>query len=157
MAFYRLPDGQQVTEGAPFSFGGVSYPANWLKLSDIVDRDSLGIQGPFNPDPSYDPEFYLGVNPDGSLIEQDLTELKSSYTEKIRVVAKAKLSVTDWYIIRQQDNGALVPPEIQTERQSIRDEAEDKIGVISALTTVKDLRNYVKSVDYTSWPDDPTP
>lgn len=51
----------------------------------------------------------------------------------------SKLSVTDWYIIREMDNGTEVPGDITSQRQSLRDTCNEVEQQINDLTTIEEI------------------
>lgn len=46
----------------PFEINGTSYPANWLRLTSIEEKNAVGIVEVADTTTSYDDRFYWGVN-----------------------------------------------------------------------------------------------
>ena len=151
---YQLPNGRTLPLDVAWEYDGVSYPANWLRLSKQLDRDRLGIV--WVPDaPSYDQRFYWGFDTDGNLIPKDHAELVTLWSGNTRQVAGSLLTSTDWQVIREADNGTVMDADWKAWRESVRAAAGTKIAAIEATTDTDGLAAYVVSSDYTSWPRDP--
>ena len=149
-------DGKTLVYDRPFSHDGINYPANWLRLTTLAEKEAIGITEVASPDaPSYDQRFWWGVgNP------KDLEGLKTTWKEKTSASASSLLAPSDWYAIRKADTGAAIPAEWSTWRQSIRDAASAKQLTIDLQTDVSELELYIKTSngaesDYSFWPADP--
>ena len=149
-------DGKTLQYDRPFSHDGYNYPANWLRLTTLAEKEAIGITEVANPvTPSYDQRFWWGVgNP------KDLEELKTTWKEKTSASASSLLAPSDWYAIRKADTGAAIPAEWSTWRQSIRDAASAKQLTIDLQTDVSEFEAYVTTStgaesDYSFWPADP--
>ena len=133
---------------------GVQYPANWLRLAFPEERAAIGITE--EPDPApYDQRFYWG--PD---LPKDHTQLVEQWVSQTRTTANTLLVPTDWMVIRESDNGVLVPDEVKARRQEIRDFSGTKVAAIEATTTTDELAAYITSSDYSAWdaaPAEPEP
>jgi hypothetical protein len=133
---------------------GVQYPANWLRLASPEERAAIGITE--EPDPApYDQRFYWG--PD---LPKDHTQLVEQWVSQTRTTAGTLLVTTDWMVIRESDNGVLVPDEVKARRQEIRDFSGTKVAAIEATTTTDELAAYITSSDYSTWdaaPAEPEP
>ena len=70
-------------------------------------------------------------------IKETLAELKSDKINSLKFNVGKRLSVTDWYIIRNADTGAEVPQSIKDERLDIRTKGDSIEAEINALTTKK--------------------
>ena len=71
-----------------------------------------------------------------------LEELKSQQINNFKAYVGSTLSKTDWYIIRNIDNGVEVPAEITSERQSLRETSSNVETEINALTTKAEVMSY---------------
>jgi hypothetical protein len=133
---------------------GVQYPANWLRLASPEERAAIGITE--EPDPApYDQRFYWG--PD---LPKDHTQLVEQWVSQTRTTAGTLLVTTDWMVIRESDNGVLVPDEVKARRQEIRDFSGTKVAAIEATTTTDELAAYITGSDYSAWdaaPAEPEP
>ena len=112
---------------------GVQRPANWIRLASPEERAAIGIVEV--PDPEwYDQRFYWGVdNP------KDLDALKVQWIAQTKADANAKLSQTDWMIIRKAERNIDIPADVATSRAAIITAANDKEAAITAATTVEEL------------------
>ena len=102
---------------------GRQFPANWLALSSLQEKQSIGIVEVSDASvASWDQRFYWGVdNP------KDLDQLKATWTAKVKESAGSMLSQTDWYVIRQAENSAAVPAEVLSRRGEIRTLSNKKL------------------------------
>ena len=73
---------------------------------------------------------------------QSLSDLKDRQINNFKGQIGSKLAVTDWYIIRNVDNGTEVPTEVTEARQALRDQSETVENEISSLTTKKAVMSY---------------
>ena len=73
---------------------------------------------------------------------ETLEELKTQKINKIKQVAQRKLNSTDWYIVRNAENGKAIPQEVLNERQAIRDESNVKEADVLALQTKQEIVSY---------------
>ena len=136
---YKL-NGSPLIIDAPFKdSNGASYPANWLRNSSQSDRDAVptgGITWEMDP-PWYDQRFYWGVsNP------RPIADLKVTWIQEQKNIAKAKLEPTDWLVIRAAEGGNAVPSATKTLRANIRTkckEREDQLTACSDTNALADL------------------
>jgi len=70
-------------------------------------------------------------------IKETLAELKANKISSLKSTVGGKLSVTDWYIVRNADTGAEVPQSIKDERAALRTKSDSIEAEINALTTKK--------------------
>ena len=113
------------------------------------------------PEPAYNPELtYLqqtqgivGTNYVVAYVIKPFS--KETYTSAVNSEAYSILLPTDWLVVRKVENGTEIPPEWNTWRQSIRDEAALKIITIDDTRTDQQLIDYVESPAYTYWPPEP--
>jgi len=73
---------------------------------------------------------------------ESLDELKTRQINNFKSQIGNKLAATDWYIIRNADNGTEIPADIVTARQALRDQSETVESEINALTTKKKVMQY---------------
>lgn len=73
---------------------------------------------------------------------ETLAELKEQSINNFKAQIGNKLATTDWYIIREADNGADVPADIVDARVALRELSETVESEISALTTKKKVKTY---------------
>lgn len=132
---------------------GIRYPANWLRLSTLEEKEAIGItEVPDPPAPWYDQRFYWGYDQDGNLIPKDHAQLVDQWSTQTRTTAGTLLAPTDWIIIRELDNGVPADPAIKTWRENIRLASGSKVFEIQATTTTDELATYITGPDYPAWP-----
>jgi hypothetical protein len=151
-----LLDGKRLPLDRAFTHNGISYPANWLRLTTLAEKEAIGIvEVPDPPNPSYDQRFYWGYDQDGHLIPKDHGELVTLWTANTRQTANSLLTPTDWMVVREADNGTTVNPDWKMWREAVRVAAADKVSHIAATTDTADLAAYITGTAYPVWPDDP--
>lgn len=101
-------DGNRLALDRPFSHGGFQYPKEWLRCSSPEQRADLGITE--IPDNTPRDEW-----------DQDKERVRVGIIQQHKNEAKSILSQTDWYVIRQLETGAEIPPEVSVFRQKVRE------------------------------------
>ena len=150
-----LLNGRPLSPDSPFTtLDGIQYPANWLRLSTLEEKEAIGITEVPDP-PSYDQRFYWGYDTDGKLIPKDHDQLVDQWIQQTRTTAGTLLLPSDWMIVREIDNGTTINTEWKTWRQAIRTTSEEKIIHIFTTTDTPELAAYITSTDYSTWPRDP--
>ena len=147
-------DGKTLQYGKAFvTEDGRQFPANWLQLASLEEKQSIGIvEVPDAPVASWDKRFYWGVdNP------KDFDQLKETWTAQVKKTASSLLCCTDWYVIRQAENSAAVPPDVLSNRALIRSLSNDKEAAIAACEDVAALVEYVTGPEYSRWEAAPEP
>jgi hypothetical protein len=127
---------------------GIQYPANWLRLSTPEEREAIGITEVPDP-PYYDQRFYFG--PD---LPKDHAQLVKHWTTQTRITAGTLIQPTDWMVIREQDNGTVVPESVKALREDIRLATGQKNAAIEATTDTAELAAYITGTEYPVWPSD---
>lgn len=130
-----------------FTAGGISYPANWLRLASPDERSAIGITEVADAE-SYDDRFYWGPsNP------KDLTALQLQWTKQVDVSVWQLLNPTDFMDSRKaNDPDYQAPAEWLDWRSAIRSTASATKASIAACTTVEELIPVV----IPQWPSDPS-
>ena len=54
-------DGKPLSYDRAFTHNGIQYPANWLRLTSLEEKEAIGIQEVPDP-PIYDQRFYWSAN-----------------------------------------------------------------------------------------------
>lgn len=150
--------GKPLALDVPFTTpDGTQYPANWLRLSSLEEKEAIGITEAPDQIP-YDQRYYWGYDADGNLIPKQLedevvtpeggepytqTGLKTLYIQQTKETANKLLSPTDWYIIRQLERNIDVPTDIVEYRAGVITVSEQRETLISSVTTVQELENLV--------------
>ena len=73
---------------------------------------------------------------------QSLSVLKEQAINNFKSLVGSKLAQTDWYIIRNVDNGSEIPSEIQEARQDLRNTSDTVEQEINAITTKAGVVSY---------------
>ena len=73
---------------------------------------------------------------------ETLAELKERAINNFKAQIGNKLAATDWYIIREADNGADVPADVVDARVALRELSDTVESEINALTTKKKVITY---------------
>jgi len=116
-----------------FTHDGIQYPANWLRLSSLEERNALGITEVAN-DPTYDQRFYWGVdNP------KDLTDLKTQWKATQSDICDSLLTPSDWRVTRAAELGQAVASAWLTYRGAVRSACNTRQTEINAVADVPAL------------------
>ena len=117
----------------PFTHEGIQYPANWLRLTSLEEKEAIGITEVADP-ARYDDRYYWGVdNP------KDLDQCKANLIAQIKQTAGSMLSPTDWKIIRATETGTSIDAETLAARSAIRTASNANEAAVAACTTVDEL------------------
>jgi hypothetical protein len=132
---------------------GVQYPANFLRLSTLEEKEAIGITEQADP-PVWDQRFAWGYSEDGQLIWKDHTQLVEQWVAQTRTTAGTLIQPTDWMVIREQDNGTVVPESVKALREDIRLATGQKNAAIEATADTAELAAYITGSEYPVWPSD---
>lgn len=158
---FVLPDGRSLALDVPFEWDEVQYPANWLRLASVEEREAIGISEVADP-PVYDQRYYWGYDNDGNLIPKQFedepqvdeegepvldangnpvitTGLKTQQIRQQKEIAGTLLAPSDWYVIRQAEDGIAVPENILSYRQAVRTISGVREDAIAACMNVAEL------------------
>jgi hypothetical protein len=134
-------DNQPLAIDVPFTHNGFQYPANWLRLTTLEEKQAIGITEVADPEP-YDDRFYWGVgNP------KDLATLKTNMIGQVKSIAGSLLAPTDWKITRQAEGVANCDQATLDASAAIRTASNANEALVTACTTVDELA----AVQFT-WP-----
>ena len=130
-----LLNGKPLQQGVPFTANGVSYPANWLNLTTLAEKEAIGITEVADPVRA-DDRFYW----DGDVNNpKDIDQVKAMLISQSKAIAGSMLSQTDWKIIRATETGVAASAEVLAERAAIRTASNDNETAINACTSVDEL------------------
>jgi len=139
-----LLNGQPLPLDIPFDLDGTSYPANWLRLTSIEEKNAIGITEVADTTATYDDRFYWGVdNP------KNLDGLKTNWTAQIKDTANKLLAQTDWTVIRKVERSVDIPTDTATYRAAVLAECTRLVAAIAACTDVPSLATTVTTQ---GWP-----
>ena len=128
----------------PFEINGTSYPANWLRLTSIEEKNAVGIVEVAEETTTYDDRFYWGVdNP------KDLTDLKKNWTAQVKDTANKLLAQTDWMVIRKVERSIDIPAAAETFRAAVITECT---RLAAAIETSADVPAFITVVTTQNWP-----
>ena len=139
-----LLNGQLLQLDIPFEVNGTSYPANWLRLTSIEEKNAIGITEVADTTATYDDRFYWGVD-----IPMDLDVLKTRWLAQVKDTANKLLAQTDWMVIRKVERSVDIPVDTVTYRAAVLAECSRLVVAITACTDVPTLATAVTTQ---SWP-----
>jgi hypothetical protein len=142
-----LLDGQPLPVGVQFTHNGVTYPANWLNLTSLAEKEAIGITEVADP-VTYDDRFYWGVNN-----PKDINQLKTTWTNWVNDTVWNLLQKTDYMDFRHlTDTSYTAPADWVTWRASIRAQLKTVKSAIASATDVPSLQTAI-AVTWTPDPD----
>tara|TARA_R110002012_G_scaffold293728_1_gene489511 strand:+ start:38 stop:613 length:576 start_codon:yes stop_codon:yes gene_type:complete len=131
-----------------FTHADIQYPANWLRLSSLEERNALGITEVADA-PSWDQRFYWGVDNPKQLndktetvdgVEVKTTGLKTQWSDTQTATAAALLAPSDWRVIKAKETGTNIPSTWKTYRAAIRTACNTRQTEINAVSDVPALK-----------------
>ena len=133
----------------PFTIDGTSYPANWLRLTSIEEKNAVGITEVEDQTTQYDDRFYWGVDNPKQLDDITVTPeegepyvqrgLKHNWIAQIKDTAGKLLAQTDWMVIRKAERDVAIPAATVTYRAAVVAEANRLETAINACSDVPAL------------------
>jgi hypothetical protein len=173
-----LLNGNLLPLDTPFTIDGTSYPANWLRLTSLEEKNAVGITEVPDDVIDYDSRFYWGVdNPkllndreesdeDGNPMyvqvydsatqamvdssERLVTKgLKSQWTATVKDTANKLLAQTDWMVIRKVERSVDIPAAIVTYRAAVITECT---RLVTAIQGCADVPSLIDVVMAQGWP-----
>ena len=156
MAF--VLDGKTLRVGAAFTdANGTQYPANWLRLTTLAEKEAIGITEVPDPAP-VDTRFYWdhdlpkrledepAIDENGDpVLDADGVQiinygLKTEWVAKQKEIAGSLLASSDWYVTRKaEDPTAEIPAAVATYRAAVRTTSGTREAEINACTTTEEL------------------
>ena len=130
----------------PFTANDVSYPANWLRLASVEEREAVGITEVPDVDQAYDQRFYWGVG-----LPKDHAELVSQWVGQVKQTAGSLLSQSDWYITRFSETGQEAPQSVLNRRAEVRTLSNQKEDFLEATESTDELAAYVTGPEFSRW------
>ena len=132
---------------------GVQYPANWLRLTSLAEKQAVGLVEVTTPVAQvYDQRFYWGVdNPkqlnDEAILDEDgndtgkvQTGLKTLWKAKQNEIAASLLAPSDWRIIKAKETSTNIPSVWKTYRAAIRTACNTRQTEIDGCSDVAALK-----------------
>ena len=173
-----LLNGNPLSLDTPFTIDGTSYPANWLRLTSIAEKNAVGITEVADAQVTYDDRFYWGVDNPKLLNDREESDengnpmyvqvydsatqtmvntterlvtkgLKSQWTATIKDTANKLLAESDWMVIRKVERSVDVPAETVTYRAAVIAECT---RLVTAITGAADVPALIVVVTAQGWP-----
>ncbi len=141
-------DGKTLPVDVAFTSNGINYPANWLRLTTLSEKQAIGISEEDDA-PTYDERFYWGVGN-----AKDLAELKTKWVAEQKKLAGSLLSSYDWYVTRKAEKGTAIPTNVSTYRDAVRTACTAREGEINAAANTEALQALIDGTSMTAWPAD---
>jgi hypothetical protein len=143
----------------PFEINGTSYPANWLRLTSIEEKNAIGIVEVADQTTHYDDRFYWGVDNPKQLEDVTVTPevgepyvqkgMKSNWTITVKDTANKLLAQTDWMVIRKAERDVAIPDATVTFRASVLTECT---RLVTAIANASDVQAFITVVTTQNWP-----
>lgn len=153
-----LFNGNPLPIDTPFEIDGTHYPANWLRLTSIEEKNAVGITEVPDPEP-YDDRFYWGVDNPKQLDDLTVTPeegepytqhgLKHQWTAQVKDTANKLLAQSDWMVIRKMERNVDIPAETATYRAAVIAECT---RLVTAIQSCADVPALVAVVTAQGWP-----
>lgn len=143
-------DGKTLQYDRAFTHDGISYPANWLRLTTLEEKQAIGIVEVAETSQSWDQRFYWGVdNP------KDLDDLKTLWKQTQNDIAASLLAPSDWRVVKSAEVTAYsVESEWLTYRAAVRTACNTRQTEIDACEDVAALATLIDNPT-TPWPEEP--
>ena len=133
---YTLND-TPITYGTPFTSGDLRYTKAWWSSSSDSEKTAVGIKTVADP-VWYDGRFYYGPSS-----PKPIASLKALWIQEQKDAANAKLTSTDWMIIRAAEGGTAVPSDTKTYRAAVRTKSKEREDQITACSDTAALRTLI--------------
>ena len=138
-------DNKTLSYDRAFTHAGIQYPANWLRLATLEERNALGITESADP-ATYDQRFYWGVDNPKQL--NDVTDEDGNTTTGLKTLWKANqsnicnslLAPSDWRVTRAAELGQAVASAWLTYRGAVRSACNTRQTEINAVADVPALK-----------------
>jgi hypothetical protein len=140
-----------VPDSTGFSYNGIDYPANWIRLASPASRAALGIVDVvFGPEadqrfywvssnePVYDAAAGM-VRITFTATPKDLDQCKKVSVAGINAATYSILQPSDYRAVRSMEQGTPESQDWKIWRQEIRDQATAAKTAIGACTTIDEL------------------
>ena len=138
-------DGRPLSYDRAFTHNEIQYPANWLRLASLEEKEAIGITEVADA-PRHDQRFYW--SPD---LPKDHDDLVTRWIDTTNQTAYSLLAPSDWYVIRKQETKTAVPKDVLDRRGEIRSYCDTKRKAITSTKTTEELAAYITSASYSEW------
>ena len=144
--FYLDPDNNRYYAGRAFSYGDYQY--NSAAATHELFVTVLGFT-PVTVQPQPDPQYYHSVGPDNTgawaSTPVNLDDLKANLVIQEKLSARRLLSLTDWLVIRKEENSTDIPADVVTYRNNVRQTSEDNCELINAAVDIPALETLIET------------
>ena len=154
-----LLNGKPLAVDTPFQIDGTSYPANWLRLTSLEEKNAVGITEVPDVTETYDSRFYWGVDNPKQLEDITVTPeggepyvqkgMKSQWTAQVKDTANKLLAQTDWMVIRKAERDVAIPEATVTYRAAVITECS---RLVAAIAEASDVPALIAVVGAQGWP-----
>jgi hypothetical protein len=154
-----LLNGNPLPLDTPFTIDGTSYPANWLRLTSIAEKNAVGITEVADVTTTYDDRFYWGVDNPKQLDDLTVTPeqgdpyiqhgLKHNWTAQVKDTANKLLSQSDWMVIRKAERSVDIPAATVIYRAAVITECT---RLVTAIAGAADVPALIAVVTAQGWP-----
>ena len=154
-----LLNGNPLPLDTPFTIDGTSYPANWLRLTSIAEKNAVGITEVADTQVTYDDRFYWGVDNPKQLDDITVTPeqgdpytqhgLKHQWTATVKDTANKLLFQSDWMVIRKVERNVVISADTVTYRAAVITECT---RLVTAIAGAADVPALIAVVTAQGWP-----
>lgn len=154
-----LLNGNSLPLDTPFQIDGTSYPANWLRLTSIEEKNAVGITEVEDTQATYDDRFYWGADNPKQLDDLTVTPeegdpyiqhgLKHQWIAQAKETANKLLAQSDWMVIRKVERSIDVPAATVTYRAAVITECT---RLVTAIQNCADVPSLIAVVTAQGWP-----
>jgi len=146
--FYLDSNNNKYYLGRSFRYGDTYYGPNSATHSTFTELGFTQVIVAPRPDNRYYTVTGPDLNGQYTSTPHDLDQLKKDQVNKEKQTAKAKLTVTDWMVIRAMDVGvavAAVPADVSNFRSAVRGVCDARCNAIGSTVSVEELETLVKT------------
>jgi len=143
-------DGKTLQYDKAFTHEGISYPANWLRLTTLEEKQAIGITEVSDNNQSWDQRFYWNATTPKQLndttetidgTEVTTTGLKTLWKAEQNQIASTLLSSSDWRVIKAAEvTDYAVSSQWLTYRAAVRTACNTRQAEIDACSDVPALK-----------------
>jgi len=154
-----LLNGNPLPLDTPFQIDGTSYPANWLRLTSIAEKNAVGITEVADTQVTYDDRFYWGVDNPKQLDDITVTPeqgdpytqhgLKHQWIATVKDTANKLLFQSDWMVIRKVERNVAISADTVTYRAAVITECT---RLVTAIAGAADVPALIAVVTAQGWP-----
>lgn len=150
-------NGNPLPLDTPFEVDGTHFPANWLRVTSLEEKQAIGITEVPDPE-AYDDRFWWGVGNPKQLDDLTVTPeqgdpytqkgLKSQWIAQVKDTAGKLLAQTDWMVIRKAERDVAIPADVVAKRAAIVAEVNRLEAAIAACADVPALITVVMAQNW---------